>query len=366
MTVFYRKSGVVIVFMLLGWCNNLQPAEMTIFQSVHTITDNPVQESEKKKNNISAQNLDKLNSGLLAAMTQSDTVKSRLYVNSILKKLRENNIDNLTASTSQFYIGAYYLLKGSNSEAINWFKLSSSLRRQMNRDDEIQAKCLFNLGLAYYYLGDYRSMEQYILESVEIDQKLFGESSPVLLKGLSTLVSAYFGLNEYNKAISYGNSALKLINGDKGKYGADIAILYINIGACYSRLSDYSKAVLYLEKAESIYKESSLREDENYINLLNTLAVTYFFLGMNDKSDLYFKKGIETIKSSNSVLSLNLINSFAIVLGNAGQVRKGESLIINSLTKAKNFLVRIPGNMSKSLKTMPNTSEHSNWIQKRH
>ncbi len=207
----------------------------------------------------------------------------------------------------------------------------------MNREDEIQAKCLFNLGLAYFYLGDYRRMEQYTLESLDIDKKLYGESSPALLTGLSALVSAYFGLNEYNTAISYGNSALKLINGGKRNYNSDIAILYINIGACYVRLSDYSKAVLYLEKAESIYKENSLAADDNYINLLNTLAVTYFFLGLNDKSDVYFRKGIETIRSSNSALSLNLIDNFAIVLGNAGQVKKGESLIINSLKKAKSF-----------------------------
>jgi CHAT domain-containing protein len=323
--------------MLLVWCNNLHATEMTGIPNVHFKKGNPGQKTEKPKNDVSTQDLNKLNSGLMAAMTNGDTLKSRLLVNSILKKLRENNIDNLSSSTSQFYIGAYYLLSGNNSEAINWFKLSSSIRTQMNCDDEIHAKCLFNLGLAYYYLGDYRRMEQYTLESLEIDKKLYGESSPVLLKDLSTLVSAYFGLNEYNKAISYGNSALKLINGDNENYSADIAILYINIGACYARLSDYSKAVLYLERAESIYKESSLAVDDNYINLLNTLAVTYFFLGMNDKSDIYFRKGIETIKSSNSVLSLNLINSFAIVLGNAGQVRKGESLIINSLQKAKSF-----------------------------
>jgi CHAT domain-containing protein/tetratricopeptide (TPR) repeat protein len=337
MTLSNRILRIVIVYILLVCCNNLHATEMTGVSIAPYKAGNSGQQVEKPKNDGPAQDLDRLNAGLLAAMTKGDTIKSRQFVSSILKKLRENNVDNLASSTSQFYIGAYYHLAGNYSEAINWFKLSSSIRKQMNCDDEIQAKCLFNLGLAYYYLGDYRRMEQYTLESLEIDKKLYGESSPVLLKGLSTLVSAYFGLNEYNKAISYGNSALKLINGDKEIYSADIAILYINIGACHARLSDYSKAVLYLEKAESIYKEGSLAVDDNYINLLNTLAVTYFFLGLNDKSDVYFRKGIETIKTSKSALSLNLINSFAIVLGNAGQVHKGESLIINSLKEAKSF-----------------------------
>ncbi len=180
-------------------------------------------------------------------------------------------------------------------------------------------------------------MEQYTLRSLEIEKKLYGEASPLLLRGYSALVNAYFGLNEYNKAIIYGNKALSLVGGSIENYKSDLAILYSNIGACYARLSDYSKAVLYLEKAESIYKEYSLPEDENYINLLNSLAANYFFLGLNDKSDEYFNKGIEKIGSSNSVLSLNFLNSFAIVLGNAGKVSKGEALILSSLEKAKSF-----------------------------
>jgi hypothetical protein len=39
------------------------------------------------------------------------------------------------------------------------------------------------------------------------------------------------------------------------------------------------------------------------------------------------KKGIEKIGSSKSVLSLNLLNSFANVLGNSGKVDKGEEMI---------------------------------------
>ena len=64
---------------------------------------------------------------------------------------------------------------------------------------------------------------------------------------------------------------------------------------------------------------------------------TYFFLGLPEKSDEYFNKGTEKIGSSNSMLSLNFLNSFAIVLGNAGKVSKGEELILNSLVKAKKY-----------------------------
>ena len=45
----------------------------------------------------------------------------------------------------------------------------------MKCDDEIHAKCLFNLGIAYSKIGDFRQMEQYTIKSLEIEKKLFGE-----------------------------------------------------------------------------------------------------------------------------------------------------------------------------------------------
>jgi CHAT domain-containing protein len=285
----------------------------------------------------SGQDLEKLNSGLQASIAANDTAKSRTFLNLILKTLSEENNDKLTTSNSQYYIGVYYLFSGNNSQAISWLKLSVSMCEQLKRNDKIHSKCLFNLGIAYSKLGDFRRMEEYTLKSLKIEKELYGDASPLLLSGYSALVNAYYGLNEYNKAIIYGNKALSLLGGSIENYKSDLAILYSNIGVCHARLSDYSKAVLYLEKAESIYKDYSLPEDENYINLLNSLAANYFFLGLHDKSDEYFNKGIEKIGSSNSVLSFNFLNSFAIVLGNAGKISKGEGLIMSALEKAKSF-----------------------------
>lgn len=281
--------------------------------------------------------LDKLNSDFQASIAGGDTAKSRLLLNSILKNLRDHKNDNLTTSKSQYYIGVYYLLSGENSEAINWLRLSSSIREEVKCYDEIYAKCLFNTGIAYNNLGDFKRMEQFILTSLEIETKLYGESSPLLLRSLSALVTAYLNLNDYSKAISFGNRALKLISISNENDNSDIAILYTNIGVSHARLSDYSKAVLYLEQAESIYKKNSLAEDGNYINLLNSLAVTYFFLGLNDKSDEYFNKGLKKIKSSKSAMSFNFLNSFAVTLGNAGKIRNGEILITSALAKAENY-----------------------------
>ena len=280
--------------------------------------------------------LRRLNSEFHKSITESDTARSRLILNLILRNLREMSYDNLTVSNSQYYIGVYYLLQGNNIDAVRWLKHSLSIREQKMCYDTIHSKSLFNLGIAYSNMGDLRQMENYTLRSLEIEKNLYGESSSLLIGSLSALVSAYIGLNEYVKAISYGNEALSLQKGDGPGFLFEMTVLYINIGACYAQMADYSKAARYLEQAESLYKEHSIPEDANYINLLNSLAATYFFLGMNEKSDEYFNRGINKIGTSNSGLSLNFLNSFAIILGNSGKVEEGEKIMRNSLGKARN------------------------------
>jgi len=281
--------------------------------------------------------LDNLIKAILISFNSADSVKSGILLNEILEELRAGNHSNLKTSTAQYSVGIYYLLKNKAGEALNWFRLSSSIRDQMKTDDEIQAKCLFNMGLAYYSIGDYRRMAEAILRSLEIEKKLFGTNDPRLISGLSSLVTAYLNLNDYRKAISYGNAALNLTNkADESKI-PDVAVLYMNIGVCYTWLSDYSKAKLYFEQAESLYRQYHLSEDINYINLLNSLGATCYFLGMETKSEEYFNRGFSKIKSSNSTLALNLINSFAIILGDAGKTDRGNKLLLSSLSKARSF-----------------------------
>ncbi len=310
----------------------------------------PVDEHNQLKVDDPSADIEKLNISLLSFISAGDTAGARKCLNSLLKNIRINSVDSLILSDSHYSIGIFYLSSGKYYEAIKWLKLSSLIRKNLDRYDEVYSKCIYNLGVAYNYLGDYNSMELYALKSLEIEKKIYGESSPYLLRSFSSLVAACLNLKEYEKAISFGNTALQLIKGQQEDFKSDIADLYTNIGVCHTRLSDYSKAALYLEKAESIYLKGSLIKDERYINIINGLAVTYRFLGLKDKSDEYYDMGIEMAESNNSVLSYNFINSFAIVLGNAGKAGKGEILLSNSLKKAKSLYGSESGDYIEVLK----------------
>ena len=275
-----------------------------------------------------------LNEAFHATIAAGDTAGSRDLLYSILKILREERFDNITVSNSQYYIGVYYLLNGRNKEAVSWLGSSVSLREKMKTVDDVYAKSLFNLALAHSRRGDFRKMEESILQSIDAEKTLHGENSPELLDGYSALTGACISLKDYSRAIEFGNMALDLIGVNKTEHIKEMAILNVNIGISHAFLSDYAKAVMFLERAESLYRSNPIPKDENYINLLNSLASNYHFLGQSEKSERYFNKGISMINYANSDLSLNFLNSFAINMGNAGEAYRGEKLLAVSLAKA--------------------------------
>ncbi len=274
------------------------------------------------------------NRDLRASMISGDSTGNQNKVNMILQTLKEGVNDSVTVSESYYLIGVLNIIQGIEREGIKFLSLTEGIKKRSETEDELYAKCLFNMGVAYNSLGDYSRMTDYTLRSLDVEKKLFGEESPVLVKGLSSLVIASIELQEYEDAIAYGSRALSIVNRNAETFKAkDILDIYHNMGVCYTRLSDYSKSVLYFEKAESYYSGGLVLNDEEYINLLNNLAVTYGLLGMSGKSLEFYSKGIEIAGSVNSMLAFNFVNSYAIALGNSARIEEGEKILTGLIKK---------------------------------
>ena len=204
-------------------------------------------------------------------------------------------------------------------------------------NDSGYARILYNLGTLYGSLGDFKKHEDYSLNSLEIEKENFGESSPDLISTYVSLIIAYIELQEYEKAIDYSNIALNIANNNFDNIPPVILVnLYSNLGVLFNRIADFSRAKIYLDKSESIFDKSHLNKDGNYINLMNNLAITYGALGLSKNSEKYYEKGIAISLSNNSSIAYNIINSYAIILGNKGKEKKGEKLLNDAVIKAKN------------------------------
>lgn len=312
-------------------------SSLSIYSSrILGVTSVQVISNYKDTINKSSGEVGRLNALLKSSLTAGDSANSRLLIERIIHITEKEKITESIRSESFYYAGIYYLQKEGNNEAIRYLDSCLFLKAKLGEFDGRYARALYNIGIAYLNLGDFKKHEEYALNSLEIEKKINGESSPVLAATYLSLIIAYIELQEYDKAVYYSNIALSIANSKPENISPAVtADIYINLGVCYTRLADFSKAKIYLDKAESHYKQFRLKKTDNYINLMNSSAITYGALGFTAGSEVYYKKVIALALANNSPVAYNIINSYALFLAANNNIPKGEKLLREALERAK-------------------------------
>lgn len=335
-----RKNPVLvlsyILLILAAWFN----PSVSLGKSLSAIvTSNPICKEQINQEDYftDRKSIEDLNNTLLTQLQNQELDKSRLTVERIKAEIgNRNEIEDEAFSTSNYLIGLYYLLIRNYGESIRFLKITAQDKETRKEYDERYAKTLYNLGIAYNGVGDFISQELYSAKSLEIEKKMYGDSSPTLIETYFNLTVASIGLQEYEKSLGYSKIALNISSSNPGSVDSkNLASIYNNLGVIYLNLADYTKAKVYLEKTESIYHLNNLQLDGLYFPLLNNLAITFGFLGLTDKSKEYYEKGIELAQAVNSSEAYNFINSYALTLGKSGNKIRGEALLKNAMLRAK-------------------------------
>jgi CHAT domain-containing protein/tetratricopeptide (TPR) repeat protein len=287
--------------------------------------------------------IDKLNRSLLGFLTIDDLRNSKLVVERLIQKSEVGNVEEKVLYDSYYYIGIYFLKSKNINEAIRYLNLCKSLKEKNKEIDLRYYRVLYNISVAYAIQGDLNKFESYANKSLETGKLIFNEDSPDLLFSYLSLVSAYIDQKEYEKAISNSNIAIAIANKHFNTISLSIiAPFYYDLGVCYDRLADFSKAKIYFDKTESIIRNSGIAVNDDYINLMNGLAITCNALGMTEESGNYYDKGVKLAVSMNSPLAYNLINSYSVFLAKNGKVKEGEKLLRNSLERSKTNYGSVP------------------------
>jgi CHAT domain-containing protein len=269
-----------------------------------------------------------------------DINKISFLIKSIESELNKTEVINIDQSDSYYFLGIYSVLTGNSLSSITSFKKSIEIREKLNVYDLRLGRAAYNMGFAYRELGDSYSTVECQLKVIEVYNKLFGKESKELVDPYFSLSAAYIETQQHQKAASCLNAALLIAESKPDSLPVEtIADLYTNLGISYSRFSDFSKAQIYFEKSLSEYdvKHIDINNSVTYINLINCLANNYNSLRLPDKSSEYYEKGVKLALAmhENSLYNLNLVNSYAIILGNNGNSKKGEELLSLILKKAE-------------------------------
>lgn len=282
-------------------------------------------------------NLSGLNVALRSSMGNNRYSESRLLIEKILASVSKAAADTALVSESYYLVGVYFLLTGENDEALSYLGKAESLMEQINLNGDLWARTLYNLAVANNYKGDFRNMFNYSKRALEAGRAIYGESSPELVSSLSSLITASSELQDYETSLNYGNLALSILakGGESMLHESELADLYYNMGVGYSRISDFARAIPFLEKTEQIYERGNLKKDDRYINLLNSMAITYQYLRYEQKSEEYYIKGIRIAENFTSIIADNIVNSYAIKLAKAGRIEEGRQLLVSLMERGR-------------------------------
>jgi CHAT domain-containing protein len=286
-----------------------------------------------------------LNESLLKYLTNEDLVNAHHIVEILLKKTSRQNLRDRVLLESYYLIGIYYLKAKECLESVRYLSICAAAKEKNKVIDKRYERITYNLSLTYFILGDLNKFEYFAAKSLEIGKIVFGNSSPEIVYSYLSLSTAYLELKESEKAIATSNLALLIADSKPDSVPASVVgIIYENVGVCYHRMGNFSKARIYYEKAESIFSKTPDLMTDSYINTTANLASTYSSLGLLEKSEAYYEKGLRLAISRNSSFAFAFINNYCISLAKNRNVAKGKKLLEDALGRAKTLSERNPRN----------------------
>lgn len=281
-------------------------------------------------------NLERLSSRLGSVLGVGNTLKGGNLVDSLIIFIRNNpSIDSLHLIRPFYYIGVYNSLSGKQIISLSYFQQALDLLKKYP-DRNMEGRVLHFIGYANNRLGDHFKSDIYFARSLAVKKMEYGIKSRELILEYISLASANINIRDYGKAIEYSQSGLEIANNHPDSVPAsDLAMLYQDIGIALLNNADYKQANRNLMKAYEIYNEYSLPKDDFYINLLDNLATSYFYLEQLEKCIEFYEKGIIYAMNDNSIVSLSLFSNYAVFLGEKELADKGVKILAAALRKAK-------------------------------
>jgi tetratricopeptide (TPR) repeat protein len=197
-------------------------------------------------------------------------------------------------------IGIAYYYSGNYSEALKYYNISLPLKKKIG-DKKGIAITLTTIGLVNSEQGNYPEALRNFFEALKLFEELKDDDG--ISAAYNNLGMIYYSQENYTEALKYYLLSLdvKKIKGDK--YA--LASAYNNIGGVYERLNKYDEAWSNYTLSLSLFKEINNKEGlGSSYNGLGTLlcdrkdyegALKYYFLALQTWQELNRQSGISSV-----------------------------------------------------------------------
>ena len=170
-------------------------------------------------------------------------------------------------------------------------------------------------------------------KAVEIAKKTLGENHLDYAYSLNNLAVLYGNMGQYEKAEPVYLEAIKIRKKVLGESHPSYANSLNNLAVLYGNMGQYEKAEPLYIQALGIRKKALGDNHPSYANSLNNLAGLYETMGQYEKAEPLNKELIEIQKKTlgeSDPAYANSLNNLAVLYVNMGQYEKAEPLYIKA------------------------------------
>ncbi|MDP1622424.1 MAG: tetratricopeptide repeat protein [Bacteroidales bacterium] len=169
-----------------------------------------------------------------------------------------------------------------------------------------EARALFILAEASYYLDNLKVATGFYLESANIEKKLGGTESEGYINRIGDVGYCYYITDHHLEALKYLQESLVL--SIKGGFKSQAASMYSNIGSIYTEWGDYNLGLENNIKALEI--DRAIGDPVQISTDLNNIGKIYEQWGKYDEAVIYYKESLDIARSvgNQSMIAIRLNN----------------------------------------------------------
>ena len=223
-------------------------------------------------------------------------------------------------------IGGLYCVQGEYTKAIESYKKTLSIRKQVQETDHLDTAIIYNkMGDVYRLLGEYEKALDYCGKALFIFERVLGKDHPETATVYNNMALVFNAQGKYEKALKYYRKDLAIIERVLGKDHPETATVYNNMALVLSMQGEYEKALGYYGKALSIREQVLGSDHPNTAMTYSNIALVFNAQGEYKKAQEYNWKALtvrERVLGKNHPDTATSYNNICVVYLNRGEYEK--------------------------------------------
>lgn len=198
-----------------------------------------------------------------------------------------NNIGNYFRHTANYVDAEKYLLE------------SLEIRKKLFGEKSLEySTTLKNLGQLYLDTAAYDKSKEFLEKSLFIRGEILGKEHPEYLEGVNSIAVLMHSVGKYQDAELLFNELIKIQRRKDGKNLLDFAILLNNAGVNSIFTNNYQESEKNLKESLGIREKYLGNKHHLYAQSLNNLGLLFQHTGDPNKGIQYYRKSLEILKES--------------------------------------------------------------------